>query len=73
MTVDILMHINEPLSEHQRRNLMISLGNRRGGLESHFQSRHPQLMFIAYDRLRTRPHELLRITSRAGYRARLVA
>jgi hypothetical protein len=72
MTVDILMHINGPLNEHQRRNLLISLGNRRGGLESRFVSGHPNLIFVAYDNRRTRPHDLIHITSRAGYRARLI-
>jgi len=73
MTTEILLHIDEPLSEHQKRNLMISLGNRRGGMESRFKSSHPNLIFVAYDPRRTRLHELLYITSRAGYRASLVA
>ena len=72
MTIETLIHINEALNEHQKRNLLISLGNRRGGLESRFESCHPNLLFVAYDTNRTRPHELLKITSRAGYRARLV-
>lgn len=73
MTVDVLMHINEALSEQQKRNLLISLGNRRGGLVSRFKSCSPNLIFIAYDRRRTRPHELLKITSKAGYQVSLVA
>lgn len=72
MTIETLMHINEALNERQKRNLLISLGNRRGGLESRFESSHPNMLFVAYDPLRTRPHELLKITSRAGYHARLI-
>jgi len=72
MTVETLLHIDEALNEHQKRNLLISLGNRRGGLECRFESCHPNLLFVAYDPHKTRPHELLHITSRAGYRARLV-
>ena len=72
MTIDVLMHINEGLTDNQRRNLLISLGNRRGGLVSRFKSIQPNLMFVAYDPRRTRPHDLIRITSRAGYRARLI-
>lgn len=72
MTVETLIHIDEALNERQKRNLLISLGNRRGGLESRFESCHPNLLFVAYDNSRTRPHELLKITSRAGYRARLI-
>jgi len=73
MTVDILMHIRETLSEHQRRNLLISLGNRRGGLLARSKSHHPHLIFVACDTRRKGPQELIKITQRAGYHARLVA
>ena len=72
MTAEILMHINEALSEHQKSSLLISLRNHRGGFKSRFRSSCPNLLFIAYDPRRTRPHELIKITSRAGYHARLI-
>ncbi len=73
MTVVLLMYINEAISEQQKRNLMISLGNHHRGKVSRYASHHPNLIFVAYDRRRTRPQELLKITSRAGYRVTLIA
>ena len=73
MTIEVLLHINESLSEQQKGNLLISLGNHRDGLESRFHSTSPHLLFVACDIRRRRPCELLKIASRAGYHARLVA
>ncbi len=73
MTIEILMHIDERLNEQQKRDLLLYMGNRRDGLEARFRSTHPHLLFVAYEPRRTRPRELLNITSRAGYHARLVS
>ena len=54
MTAEILMHIDEDMTEEQQREFLLNFGNVPGKLEAHLHSQREHLMFVAYD-----PEELL--------------
>ena len=72
MTTEILMHINEDLTEEQQRELLLSYGNRPDGIHAHHQTKQPHMMFVAYDPEELCPHDLIDIAQENGVHAQLV-
>ncbi|QKQ25231.1 hypothetical protein [Candidatus Reidiella endopervernicosa] len=72
MTTEILMHIDEDLSDQQQKDLLASFGNRTGGLQPHLHSEKAHLMFVAYDPEELCPHDLIAIAAESGVHASLI-
>lgn len=72
MTSEILMHIDEELSAEQRDNLLLSFGNRDGGIRAHLQTQQPHMLFVAYDAEELCPHDLVEIAGESGLHVQLI-
>jgi hypothetical protein len=72
MTTEILMHINENMTEEEQREFLRSFGNRPGGLEAHLHSEKDHFMFVAYDPEELCPHDLVSIAQESGVHAQLI-
>lgn len=72
MTAEILMHIDENLSEAQQQELLKSFGNRSEGMHAHLQAQKPHLMFVAYDPEELCPHDLVEIAAESGVHAQVI-
>ncbi len=72
MTTEILMHIDEDLTEEQQRELLLSFGNREDGMHAHLHAQKPHLMFVAYNPEELRPHDLVGIAAESGVHAQVI-
>lgn len=72
MTAEILMHIDEDLTEAQERELLLSFGNREKGMHAHLHSQKPHMVFVAYDPEELCPHDLVAIAEEAGVHAQVI-
>ncbi len=72
MTNEILMHVDEELSEAQQQELLLSLGNRPNGIHAEHHAAKPHLMFVAYDRDELCPHDLVAMAEETGIHAQLI-
>ncbi len=72
MTSEILMHINEELTEAQQAQLLKAFGNRPEGMHAHFQAQKPHMMFVAFDPEELCPHDLVAIAEEAGVHAQVI-
>ncbi len=72
MAREILLHIDEDLTEAEQSNLMRSFGNRPGVLEPHLHSARSHMMFVAYDPEELCPHDLVDIAEETGIHAQVV-
>lgn len=72
MTAEILMHINEDLTEEQQNELLRSFGNRPEGMHAHLHSKRPHMLFVAYDSEELCPHDLVAIAEESGVHAQVI-
>ncbi|MCW8829093.1 MAG: hypothetical protein OQK94_08565 [Gammaproteobacteria bacterium] len=72
MTAEILMHIDENLSEEQQRELLLSFGNREEGMHAHLHAQKPHMLFVAYDSEELCPHDLVEIAGESGVHAQVI-
>lgn len=72
MTNEILMHFNEELSEEQKRELLLSLGNQEHGLHAAHQAKTPHMIFVAYDPEELCPHDLVAMAAESGVHAQVI-
>lgn len=72
MTAEILMHIDEELSQEQKNELLRSFGNRDEGMHPHLRTEMPHMMFVAYDPEELCPHDLVDIAGESGLHAQIV-
>lgn len=69
---DVMIHINEPLSEEARTALEQAMQKVEGVVSPHFNPGKAHLLMIAYDTDKTNTSVLLEKTRAAGYSAQLV-
>ena len=69
---DVMIHINEPLSEEARSALENTMQKVEGVVSPHFNPGKAHLLMIAYDTDKTSTAVLLERTRAAGYSAQLV-
>lgn len=72
MVSEILMHIDEDLNESQMQELLAAMGNSEHGLRPHLHAEQPHMLFVAYDRDRMMPHDLVDIAAQRGVHAQLI-
>ena len=72
MTSEILMHIDEELSEAQKSELLLSLGNRDNGIHAGHRAKTPHMMFVAYDPEELCPHDLVAMAEENGVHAQVI-
>lgn len=72
MTSEILMHIDEDMTEEQQREFLLNFGNRPGKLEAHMHSEKDHFMFVAYDPEEMCPHDLVAIAEDNGVHAQVI-
>jgi len=72
MISETMIHINETLSEPQRDELLMYLGNQKGRIEARHHADNPHLLFVAYDPDETCPRDLVEVVSERGYHAHVV-
>lgn len=72
MTSEILMHLDETLNDHQRHELLLSLGNRPNGIHAAHHAATPHMMFVAYDPEELCPHDLVEMAAENGVHAQLI-
>jgi len=69
---ELMLHINETLSDAQRETLLTALGNRSEGMHARHDSTKPHLLFVAYDTARLQPHDIVQMASAQGVHAQMV-
>lgn len=72
MTAEILMHIDEDLTEEEQRELLLSFGNTAEGMHAHLHAQKPHMMFVAYDPEELCPHDLVAIAEESGVHAQVI-
>ena len=72
MTSEILMHVDEDMSEEEQRQFLLAYGNKPGGVEAHLHSKREHFMFVAYDTEELCPHDLVAIAQENGVHAQLI-
>lgn len=72
MTHEILMHVDEELSEAQQRELLLSLGNRPNGIHAEHHAAKPHLLFVAFDPEELCLHDLVAMARESGVHAQLI-
>lgn len=72
MISETLIHINESLSQQQREELLLSLGNRHGAMEAPHHSGKSHLLFVAYDDEECCPHDVVEMVKEQGLHAQLI-
>ncbi len=72
MTSEILLHIDEDLTEAQQEKLLISFGNRADGMHAHLHAQKPHMLFVAYDPQELCPHDLVEIAAESGVHAQVI-
>jgi len=72
MTAEILMHIEEDMTEEQQSEFLKSFGNRAEGMHAHMHSQKPHMMFVAYDPEELCPHDLVAIAEESGVHATVI-
>lgn len=69
---DVMIHINESLSEESRTTLESAMQKVEGVVSPHFSPDKAHLLMIAYDTDKTSTSVLLEKTRAAGYSAQLI-
>ena len=72
MTNEILMHFDEELSEMEKQELLLSLGNRENGIHAEHDAKTPHMMFVAYDPEELCPHDLVAMAEDSGVHAQVI-
>jgi hypothetical protein len=72
MTTEILMHIDENMSEEELREFLRAYGNRPDVMEAHLHSQKEHFVFVAYDPEELCPHDLVAIAQENGIHAQLI-
>ncbi len=72
MSSDLMLHIQETLTEDERGALLAHLERRLGVGSASHRSGKPHLLFCAADPDKAPPHRLLAAVREQGYHARLV-
>ena len=71
-SADIVIHINENLSNEQRSKLVTNLSHLRGVESTNIKENRPHLMIVGYDSAQTKPLNVLADVEKAGVHAQLV-
>lgn len=72
MINEILMHFDEELSEQEKTELLLSLGNRDNGIHAEHHAKTPHMMFVAYDPEELCPHDLVAMAEETGVHAQVI-
>lgn len=72
LTQDILIHINENLTDQHKEALIRCMKLRYGITRSAIDLNKPHLMFISYDPRQHSPHDLVRYARSCGVHAQLI-
>lgn len=72
MISELLLHVDEDLTEYEQEELLLSMGNRPGAIEPHLHSDKPHLVFVAYDTEELCPHDLVEMAEESGVHAQVV-
>ena len=72
MTSEILIHIDEELTEEQQAELLRAFGNRPEGMHAHLHAQKPHMMFVAFDPEELCPHDLVAIAEESGVHAQVI-
>lgn len=72
MMSETLIHVDETLNDEQREALLNELSSRHRMSRSHLRSSKPHLLFLAYERNETTPHDLVHAVRETGLHAQLV-
>ena len=66
---DMVMHVDNYLGEHTRRNIEKAITDTKGVVHAHFNERRPHLMLVSYDTERTSSFEVLARMTKQQVRA----
>ncbi|MCW9024140.1 MAG: hypothetical protein OQK73_05615 [Gammaproteobacteria bacterium] len=69
---DILLHINETLTDQNKEALLHCMTVRYGITRSDIDLNKPHLMFISYDAEQYSPHDLIKFAQSCGVHAQLI-
>jgi hypothetical protein len=72
MISELLLHVDEELTEAEQADLLLSMGNRPGAIEPHLHSEKSHLMFVAYDTEDLCPHDLVEMAQEGGVHAQVI-
>jgi len=72
MISETMIHVNETLSEQQRKDLLSYLGNQQGAIEARHHTVNPHLLFVAYDPDESCPRDLVEVIRERGLHAHVV-
>lgn len=72
MATETLLHIDESLTNEQRAELLLWLGNRPEGLHAHTHSEKEHLLFVAYNPEEMSAHDLVAIVGERGLHAQVI-
>jgi len=71
-SADIVIHINENLTNEQRDKLATNITHLNGIESASIKERRPHLMIVGYDSAQTKPLNVLANVEEAGVHAQLV-